>query len=419
MKLTLPRGGLQEVAAGWMGPGRLIDALATVERDGDEHTWSESDIRRRVNRMLLARLATSISRLPHSIRHWEQYLPITVRTEESIGRTPSGKVNWVATTRYHGWPASQYIGQRHRRVLSEAPLTALVWVSIQLRQLLPETDPPLLELASVKAQSVALHGLVARHLGGLPALRPDRLELRALSTSAYPWRDVAYIAATIDRAQRDPEFLAFDLLEPDPDADLQWRLFHVASFGLTVAALRKHRHRITWRSPIGGTRAGPQVITTSSSGEEWHVWFEAAAARSYYGLPASTYHDVVAYLSDVPKSLGPDILLVSPFSRALVLECKWSSDPHYVARDGYHQVSSYALDVLDQLAPEVWAIIVGPDEIIPRVTAALGAWNTLSLILGLAPATKVDTVIGAFLSSDPYLLLGESDAPATASMSLS
>ena len=400
MQLRLPQAGLAEVAAGWMGPGRLIDALAAVAGADDIQQWSSSDIRQRVNHILLSRIAEPISQLPTAMRDWEQYLPATIVTERQVRRSPTTKIDWARTVREYGWRPDRYVALTRGRSLSEVPLTTLAWLSHEVEQLLADVSPPPLQRAQIASRCEILHNVARRHLVGIPPVRPDRLELRALATSGYPWRDIANAATVIDRAQRDPAFLAFELLEPDPGGDLAWRLFHVATFGITLATLRENGHRITWNFPLGGTGTGPQITTRSGDDTSCDVWFEAGSARSYYGLGASTYHQVVSALSDVTRSVAPDVLVLSSRSRALILECKWSSDPNYIARAGYHQVSSYALDALDGLATEVWAFTVGPEEIIPASTAALSAWDQLSLLVGLTSIVELRAVICAFLIGD-------------------
>ena len=329
-------------------------------------------------------------------------MPTTVLTERRLYASPTTKIDWFETLRRHGWPPNRFVGQTRRRSLAEVPVTALVWLSSELNQLLAQVDPPPLQQNTIITRLTTLDNLVNYHFPDITPVRPDRSELRALAASGHPWRDVATAAAFIDRAYRDPEFLAFDLLEPVLEEDLQWRLFHVAVFGLAVAALRRNGHRITWLSPLGSAHVGPQIATCSTDDMRWDLWFEAGAARSYYSLGVSTYHELVQPLSDVARNLAPDVLLFGPHGRALILECKWSPDLRYVARDGYHQTSSYALDALNQLASEVWAFTVGPDGLIPTVSVALGAWDDLSIVLGLAPAASLDRIVHAFLRDDRH-----------------
>ena len=98
--------------------------------------------------------------------------------------------------------------------------------------------------------------------------------------------------------------------------------------------------------------------------------------------------------------MRPDLLLIDYPNRALVIECKWSSDPSYVGRDGYHQASSYALDTLNGLAHEVWSFIVGPQEIVPVANIATEQRDSMGVVLGSISAPSLHSVLTGFLAGD-------------------
>lgn len=244
--------------------------------------------------------------------------------------------------------------------------------------------------------------LVSQTLPDTIPVPPDRLVLQALASSGYPWRNLSKTAELILRAQQDPKFLAFELLEPDEQ--IEWRLFHLATFGSTVAALRSSGFRIEWKAPIGGLRPGPQIAAISPEGTPWDLWFEAAGARNFYHVGSSTYRSTVASIKGVGAPIGADVVFMHQGKRALVLECKWSPNPQYVGRDGYHQVASYALDALNGLVGEVWAFIVGPAEIIPHPTVATEAWGSIPVVLGATSTMSLGVVVKAFLQREPGLI---------------
>ena len=103
----------------------------------------------------------------------------------------------------------------------------------------------------------------------------------------------------------------------------------------------------------------------------------------------------------VGSSIRPDMLLIRHPSRALVLECKWSAEPSYVGRDGFHQASSYALDTLNGLASEVWSLVVGPQEIIPTPNLALAERESMKIVLGSTAAQELGQIVRLFFQGNP------------------
>ena len=199
--------------------------------------------------------------------------------------------------------------------------------------------------------------------------------------------------------QRDAEFVAFDLIAPDPD--IGWRLFHLAVYGMVIRSLRNHRFVVTWRRPLSGTRPGAQIEAIAPSGSSYDLWFEAAAARTLYGLPRSAFYDAVRSIDGTGGPIGVDVMLINPGERALLLECKWSSNPQYVGRYGFHQASSYALDTISGLARDVWSFVVGPADVVPETNVALGLRDDLGVVLGSTAPEKVGDVVAAFLADEP------------------
>jgi hypothetical protein len=232
-------------------------------------------------------------------------------------------------------------------------------------------------------------------LGETEPRKPDRLDLLSLESSEQPWPLVASIASLILRSQGDWSFIAFELLEPDPE--MAYRLFHLVTFGRVVQTLRLTAHALTWRAPIGGARSGPRLTAKSPSGRILDVWFEAAGARSYYHLTRGAYPQVVESMEGLGDPIGADVAVIEKGKRALLLECKWSENVEYVGRDGYHQAASYALDARNGVAETVWSFIVGPSEIIPSTNTSNALADDWNITLGSTTVVDLPTVLGDFL----------------------
>lgn len=395
---AVPRAGLTELFRVWTGDGPLLGALAACRSD-DEVEWRPADVRRRSRRVLLELLADDILALPQTRSEWLEYLPAASASQWDIRCSPAGGTRWVDTVRRCGWPPTAYVGRRRSRSMDTTSLSVLTWVSRGLADVMDDVAVLSPELQTRLGASVAaLLETTSQIDDGGSGRPPDRTELLALGHSGFPWRTVAKIARLISRAERDPEFLAFSLLAPDPD--LQSRLFHVSILGYVVAALRANRCRIAWKSPLGASGDGPQVEVKSSEGHQWDLWFDSGKSRAHYAAPRSAYSSAVTSIAGTGYTMRPDLLLIDFPNRALIIECKWSTEPSYVGRDGYHQASSYALDALHGLANEVWSFIVGPQEIIPVANVATEQRDSMGVVLGSVCAPSLHSVISGFLVGD-------------------
>lgn len=397
--LILPRSGLDELLRGWVGDGDLLRAIATSRTD--DHIWSERDIRQRGQRIALAQLADDLQRLPHSEREWADALPAATRSTQKISMAPSAGIRWPETVRRHGWPPTAYVHRHRPRVADETALTVLAWLSLRLDEYSDACkSSPILRERIARPISV-MHRAVAC-LDDPNPVQPDRADLRSLRSSGQPWQVLSRIAELIARVDIDPAFVAFEFLYPEPD--LAPRLFHLNAFGEILRTLRRSGFRCTWRSPIGGVQGGPRLHCVDTYGMETDLWFEAAGLRKHYKLDVGAYADATRSISGVGGPIGADIALVSRArNAALLLECKWSSDPLYVARNGFHQATSYALDARDGLAERVWSFVVGPAEIIPEpnLTTRL---QSHSIVLGSVSCGHVPTLLNAFNSLNPLEL---------------
>lgn len=398
---VLPRTGLDELLSGWIGDGDFLRALAASQTD--EHSWSERDIRQRGQHIALAQLADDLERLPKSEREWAAVLPVASHSTKEVSMVPSGGIRWSETVRRHGWPPAAYARRHRRRITDETALTTLAWLSLRLDEYKRacQTSPDLLgQIAS----PISMMNRAVASLEDPNPVRPDRTDLRSLRSSGQPWPVVSRIAELVARVDHDPAFLAFELLYPEPG--LESRLFHLNAFGEVLRTLRNAGFRCTWRSPIGGARSGPRLQCVDTYGLVSDLWYEASGSRRHYALWDGAYVGATRSIEGAGGPIGADIALVSKARNAvLLLECKWSSDPSYVARSGFHQAASYALDARDGLAERVWSFVVGPVEIIPEPNLALHQESPYSIVLGSVSCDHLPALLRAFESLSPQELL--------------
>jgi len=397
---VLPRTGLDELLQGWTGDGELVNALA-VSR-ADDRDWTSRDIRQRGQRVALGRLSDMLIELPQSQSEWWDALPPASQGFKNVSRMPSGSVRWSETFRRHRWPPEAFVSRHRRRMTDETAVTVLTWLSERLTDYKTacQSSP---SLAHRVFPSIDAMCRAVADLENPTPICPDRADLYSLRSSGKPWPLVARIADVVASVDRDPEFLAYEFLYPEPE--LGYRLFHLNVFGEILRAIRQAGFRRTWLSPVGGTRSGPRLRCVDPVGISWDLWFEASAARRYYGLHAGPYSDATNSIEGSGGPIGADVALVScNHHAALLLECKWSDKPTYVARDGFHQAVSYAVDARDGLAETVWSFVVGPEEFIQMPNLARQLENRWSVVLGSVSCGHVSALLEAFRRLDPMIL---------------
>jgi hypothetical protein len=213
------------------------------------------------------------------------------------------------------------------------------------------------------------------------AVRPSRLDLRALSRQGHPWNAVASVASAFVRVETSLHEYARRLIYPDDE--LRWRLFHLGVLGELILALRKRGATVVSVRPIARTTSGPAYRIVLGE-TEWDLWFEAGGAWSYYDRESP----FVVASSPLPRSaqpLSPDIMLIRLNEVALLLECKYSVDADYVAR-GVAQVLGYAAEVRSQMVSHVAARVIAPDEALKSETVNV---DTIVGSLGLRLAADL------------------------------
>jgi hypothetical protein len=370
--LLLPRRGLDELLRGWSSDGQLYEALSAVSGVDLDIEWSSRDIERRAARVLLERIENDLQLLPSDAATWLEHLPVTTTSWREVSSRPLRPTDWATTARQFGWPPQAFIGHSRSRVKDESALQVLAWTARDLDRILRDVRgvAPLL-VGRVETPVLAVVEVASTDLAGVEAVRPDRLDLRALASSGRPWSALATIAESLMRAETDLEFLAFELIEPDPD--LEWRLFHLSVLGEVIATVRQLGGRVRWSAPLSAAESsGPQFHVTIGQ-DRWDLWFEASAAARYYGV-TSPYKAATAGVRSTQRSIGADVMLCLPGKRALMLECKWSAFGGYVGRDGYHQASSYLVEARSGVVIDAWSYIVGPAEVVTEQTDAELNW---------------------------------------------
>lgn len=364
---SIPLDGLHFILTGWMGQGRLFTALASVG-DGIDLAWSEEDVRARAMRMVIESVRENLFEWPTSVDEWLTHLPVSSTRENATTRTPRGRIDWLATVKQHGWPPAAYVSTKRSRELSDITIEVLAWTVERLKRAFLSIDSggdldygQLLNAVTVADDALKLCTTSEQ------SPRPDFHDLKALSTSGLPWTYVRPVAEVLLRSETDLKWFATQMLMPDKE--LRWRLFHLAVTGSVLRSLQRNGFSVDWNAPIGadGASSKPTFTATAPNKQKLDIWFESqSASREYFPAVSTPYQNSTCTIRKRESSIGADIAIYDPDTRAaLLVECKFGRGS-YVARAGFHQACGYLLD--HSLSWEtIWSFVVGPSEVIDRI----------------------------------------------------
>lgn len=390
---AIPQEGLAVVLASWSGRGALFDALSMPNDQREMRQWSPRDIRMRANRILLSRLDPFLSRWPARTAQWLDQLPATKTHSRVIRQVPFAGVSWPETRRTFGWPSTSFIGKESERGSDMLIAQVLRWCVDRLLQIWQDVAGSINDVtfASVKQVQSAISLLGHEPLASASPASPKRPDLIALRREGSPWGSVADVAHELLDAEKSLEHLVYEVLMPDEE--IRWRLFHLAILGLLLQSLKSNGCSITSLRPLSPKSFGPNYEVRTAEGRTYLLWFEASSVWAHLKRP-SPFVEATAAMRRAARTNGADILLVEPDKKALIIECKYSSDQDFVARDGYYQAMAYAAEAQSRFAAEVISLAVGPESTIPA--PSFTTLNT-GLSVGTVPPSELNALVGDFI----------------------
>lgn len=356
--------GLRETLRSWSGQGQLWNALATSSHELiAERVWTEAMVRRRAHRVLFERLIGMLALWPEETSSWLDALPASSETWNERSPVPGPGVSWTRT-RLEGWPPRSFVGRRRRRVPETVLSTAMRWTLERLEVVVRDGAKPAdsAQFGALARAKVALSLMGIEPLASVSAAEPSPADLAAVAAEGYPWRSLVPVARELLAVGRVDALAQLALEVVAPHDDLSGRLFHLAVLGEVLFGLRTCGATVTSRHPLGDSSRGPAYKVVDAADRQWDLWFEAAGAWGYYGAD-EPYQEVAAGVPGAGGALGTDLMLIRPDECALLLECKHSSNPGVVARDGYLQALAYASEAT-LLATDVTSVVVGPEGVV-------------------------------------------------------
>jgi hypothetical protein len=386
-----PTRGLGEVLTGWSGSGGVVSdaqllALLTAVGPLAGRDWDSQTVVRRARRVLWDKLLPLLSQLPASEREWLEALPATRQSERVVSSRALRPIHWPRTVRANrgwpppaGWDRAVFVGRRPDRVRDVVLARTLCWTADECLALRTDAYKAVGGRADAGPPSPQLDAMVAaREALRSPAPEPSFEDALTVGRAGSPWNMLGAITDELLRLRRDPLLFAFEILLPDEE--LRARLFHLAAFGEALVALRDLGGVLVSKDLLRGASAGPAYVADVGGGRTVDCWFEASGCWRYYGgrRYTPTYErateGVVGYRGD----LSPDCLFIlregTVPSAALVLECKFSRDPTYVARDGFLQTSAYSAELATLLGTDILGLVVGPASVVD-VTSVVDAYD--------------------------------------------
>jgi hypothetical protein len=389
----IPDAGLAEVLASWIGRGSLYEALSVPLEDREVRQWTSSDVRARANRVLLSLLEPALSRWPRRTGEWLNYLPASKKHTRVIEQVPFAGVAWAESRRRFGWPPTAFVGKEAERGADMLAVQVLRWCAEKLTQIWADSVGalPELQFRSTDQLASALKLLDIEPLFSASPGIPARLDLVALRREGAPWGSVASVAQVLVESERSIDFLIYQVLMPDNG--IRWRLFHLATLGVLLAALRGAGCQITSLRPLSPKSSGPNYEVLNSRGESYQLWFEASGVWSYLGKP-SPFIEATRGIKRAYRSNGADLLLLMPGCRAMILECKYSYNQDVIAQDGYYQAVAYSAEARSRLADIVVAVAVGPEFVV-----SASSFTNLDIgRVGTVPPSALAALVDGFVN---------------------
>jgi hypothetical protein len=362
----VPEDGLEEVLRGWSSKAELYSALAGAADDWAEVKWTPLDVQQRAHRVLFAELVELLKGWPTKTTDWLDALPAGSGRNRRISSNPDPGTDWIKSAVRRGWPADEFVVNDRNRIPDQVMASTLRWTIDEIIKI--RKDALKVEGKSLKDEvKQQIKTLVA--LKKLPPLnssagaRPTRQDIRALRREGAPWTQLAPVAeilADVDSANL-MKFARQHLL---PDPGVRWRLFHLGSLGVLLKSLREAGWKLTnWRPLSGSTKEGPNYTAQDPDGGVWDIWFEASRIWQHYDVSSPYLNLMEDVFASVAEPVGADLAIIQRGVAAYLFECKFG-DAAEVRREGYHQITTYVTEALEQLVPSAEGFVIGPDDVV-------------------------------------------------------
>lgn len=368
----LPLGGIEALARLWAGSGTLLDWIAP-EDWGLDLAWSAAQVRARVADLILGRFARDYLKfLPRHAGEWVDL--ISQQLQRNVNRTelPTAHTDWPSTLSEYGrYPSELYIERRPIATYDTPHTRVLKWTAGAVRraEVLVQSQFGRAPLRQDERKVLTCALELAEVASASDAIKPSDIDLDICKSSGAVWLLVGRFAEELSALWfGSPTKQFFSLAPTLPEFGHQ--LFEIGALGTVLNELRKKFGSQGWsaENPLAAAKSNRPCLAWSNADAQIRIFFQTTPIAATVGS--------APYLSLARKigggSLRPDAwIAISGNSDAdLILECKYSHDPSYVASAitqliGYNEEypSTGRLRLL---------VAVGPAEVIPQPWS----WNS-------------------------------------------
>ena len=364
---SLPWEGVLSLSAHWAGAGSLFDWVHPDEFEISRE-WAPGLMQARMAEAVLLHIQDGLGRhLPRHAGDWLDVLGQQTKRAVNYVDAPTPHVDWQATISNFGmYPSESYLERRPVYTHDTSFTRVLKWVAVSVARaeevVLSRFGRRSLEPSMRQRFASALElpevATAADEQGGL-----TDFDLDACRQSGGVWLVLARIAELLSglwAGSANAQLLALRPILPQ----FAHQLFELGTLGIVSSGLHDLATNPAWTSkaPLAAAHGGRPSLSLSADEGEWHAFFQTVPTA--YRKAASPYLSLTKELGGAP--LRPDIWIeqvVESGTTELVLECKYSLSPTYVAT-GITQ--SFAYDVEFPPPPGVRRVhvVVVPEEVV-------------------------------------------------------
>lgn len=371
----MPLAGIAALSRHWLGAGSLYELIG-VEDWLVERRWPDALVRARAAVAWLAWFERDVTPfLPRHAAAWLEQLEQEIHRRRGVADVPSAYTDWASTVGEFGrFPSAAYV-ERIPRGSFDTPFTRTIrWLCEAYQACIALVARELHRSASLPSGGErALQAAFS-----LPEVRSARREPKPRLDDVAKLRRAGGLQGLVGTAAADLALLWVGntsersrvLLETGLlPLEMQSTLFELGVLGTTalaVGALGAQRPRWESHSPIGSAAQGAPCLAAKIGGSSVSIYFQTVPSD---GRPSESAYRTLTYELG-GGWLRPDIWLridKDSSRRELILECKYSADPLYVA-SGVPQVFAYSVEFGVSANSRVYAV-VGPDGVVPQLRA--------------------------------------------------
>ncbi len=364
---SMPWEGVLSLASLWAGVGSLYDWIHPGEFE-IRRDWAPEVIRARMAEAVLLFIQDRhANHLPKHADGWLELIGRQVQRATAVVDAPSAHVDWPKTVGTFGrYPCESYFERRPVYSHNTSFTRVLKWTawSVGRAERVVRSQfghRPLGEVTSRRFSS-------ALNLAEVAAVAADQddlsqFDLDACSRAGGVWLVLAKVARLLSGLWKGSAIAQLFALRPILPR-FQHQVFELATLGVIAAGVREGAGETDWVSaaPLAAAATGTPSLCLRAGEGDWNAYYQTIPAE--YRERSSPYRVLSSGLTG--GSLRPDIWIEQAFPGCrveIVIECKYSLDPSYVAT-GIVQSLAYEAEFPPQPDVRRLHVVVGPEEVV-------------------------------------------------------